>query len=305
MTSLCELIMECQAIKGMDRLVLYGWAAQLEEGNDTLFCSKETVAESIGVSEDTVLRRTQALVKAEWIIETGEQKQWEFARTPVRIINVPVIMGLVEAQEKAPPQNAALPQARPQIAPPQNAAQGSSGSMVLGLGLLCSPSPCSAIATGVPPVVGKSLPPTNKLKPKTENLKTLKPTPTPTSRLCPKCGSPWSRYKGHLCQTVDPIDMDDGFEDGDWEPMGYGKDEGRGVGSKTMKDGASQKSAECVVEDKRATPFAQSPHSAAPPQDEFPDDIWDAQGRTKDTPAGRAWAASRGEEIIKPTSISS
>jgi biotin operon repressor len=127
MTTLCQLIMECRAIKGIDRLVLYGWAAQLEEGNDTLFCSKETVAESIGVSDDTVLRRTQALVKAGWLIETGEQKQWEFARTPVRIINVPVIVGLVEAQEKAPPHFAALPQAQPQIVPPQNAAQGSTG----------------------------------------------------------------------------------------------------------------------------------------------------------------------------------
>ena len=51
------------------------------------------------------------------------------------------------------------------------------------------------------------------------------------------------------------------------------------------------------------TAFAQPPVAPAPPQDEFPDDIWDANGRTKDTPAGRAWAASRGEEIIKPSSI--
>ena len=67
MTKLCEMIMECRAVKGMDRLVLFGWASQLEEGNDTLYCSKETVAEAIGVSEDTVLRRTQALVKAGWL----------------------------------------------------------------------------------------------------------------------------------------------------------------------------------------------------------------------------------------------
>jgi hypothetical protein len=146
MTSLCEMIMECQAIKGMDRLVLYGWAAQIEEGNDTLFCSKEAVAESIGVSDDTVLRRTQALVKAGWIIETGKQKQWKFGWTPVRIINVPVIVGLVEAQcrKLRPPA---------ECTPPQNAAQGSTGSLVLGLDLLCSTSssPCSASATGVPP----------------------------------------------------------------------------------------------------------------------------------------------------------
>jgi hypothetical protein len=41
MTKLCEMIMECTALKGMDRLVLYGWASQLEEGNDTPYCSKE------------------------------------------------------------------------------------------------------------------------------------------------------------------------------------------------------------------------------------------------------------------------
>jgi hypothetical protein len=97
MTKLCEMIMECRAIKGMDRLVLYGWASQLEEGNDTLYCSKETVAEAIGVSDDTVLRRTQALVDAGWLIDTGEQKQWKFGWTPVRIVNVPAIAGLVEA----------------------------------------------------------------------------------------------------------------------------------------------------------------------------------------------------------------
>ena len=32
MTKLCEMIMECRAIKGMGKLVLYGWASQLEEG---------------------------------------------------------------------------------------------------------------------------------------------------------------------------------------------------------------------------------------------------------------------------------
>jgi hypothetical protein len=214
MTTLCQLIMECRAIKGIDRLVLYGWAAQLEEGNDTLFCSKETVAESIGVSDDTVLRRTQALVKAGWLIETGEQKQWEFARTPVRIINVPVIVGLVEAQEKAPPHFAALPQAQPQIAPPQNAAQGSTGlsgstgSLVLGLDLLSSPSTSGDSNTGVPPVVVKSAPPSEELKPKTENLapKTVEPKPKPSptphalgqGKSCSDCGEPLQRDVNHF-----------------------------------------------------------------------------------------------------------
>jgi hypothetical protein len=200
MTTLCEMIMECRAIKGMDRLVLYGWAVQLDEGNDTLYCSKETVAEFIGVSEDTVLRRTQALVKAGWLKDTGEQKRWKFGWTPVRVINVPVIMGLVGAQCRKLRRVA-------ECTPPQNAAQGSTGSMVLGLGvdLLCSPSPSTTTVgdTGVPPVVVNSVPPTEELKPKPENqkTKTLNPRPTPTSRLCPKCGSPWSRYRGHACQT--------------------------------------------------------------------------------------------------------
>jgi hypothetical protein len=45
MTKLCEMIMECRAIKGMDKLVLYGWAAQLEEeGNDTVYASKPWLA---------------------------------------------------------------------------------------------------------------------------------------------------------------------------------------------------------------------------------------------------------------------
>jgi hypothetical protein len=106
--------------------------------------------------------------------------------------------------------------------------------------------------------------------------------------------------------TVDPIvgSMDDEF--GDFEPMGYGKDEGRGVGSKTVKDGASQKAVESTVEEgkpKPAEPFAQAPRSAAPPltMDEVMrryrgDEIWDASGRARDTEAGRVWTAA--QEIL-------
>jgi biotin operon repressor len=282
MTTLCQLIMECRAIKGMDRLVLYGWAAQLEEGNDTLFCSKETVAETIGVSDDTVLRRTQALVKAGWLIETGEQKQWEFARTPVRIINVPVIMGLVEAQEKAPPHFAALPRAQPQIAPPQNAAQGSTGSLVLGVDLLCSTSVGSADATGVPPVVVKSAPPTEGLKPKTENLQT-----NTNPRLCPKRKEPWSRYKTHVCKANDPVV--DVMDESPWDidpresiksltpfaSLGGGQlalnedgsidmDKWHEDRSKTTEDTLRRKSMESVARDGKTKPVEPTPNAHSP-----------------------------------------
>jgi hypothetical protein len=283
MTRLCEVIMECRAIKGMDRLVLYGWASQLDEGTDTLYCSKETVAEAIGVSDDTVLRRTQALVKAGWLIDTGEQKQWEFGWTPVRIVNVPVIVGLVDAQCRKLRRVA-------DCTPPQNAAQGyrSDGSMVLGVGVdvFSSSSPASAAATGVPPVPreAKTVNPPENLEPQTfkpENLEP-KPSPVPTvrangerrSRSCPKCGEPWSRDKSHFCvansPTADsPLDEFGDMRDEGWEPSGLT------LGNRGWKQGytepaARQKSAESIVGEARttATPaaFAQSPGSAAPPQ---------------------------------------
>lgn len=295
MTTLCELIMECRAIEGVDRLVLYGWAAQLKEGNDTVYASKETVAEFLGLGIRTIQRRTIALVKSGLMIATGDRKEFKFGWTPVYTINVPMIMQLSEAPPvKLTPLS--------DCTPCQNDRQGSTGLSGSRFNAsFDSLSSSSGGATGVPPVAPKTV---GKAKDLTENLKTetLKPTPTSTSRLCPKCGVPWSRYRGHRCQTVRPM-LEPHMEDGDWEPMGYGKDEGRGVGTKTIKDGASQKSVESIVEERKPTPLAQAPGSAPPPQDEFPDDIWDAQGRTKDTPAGRAWAASRGEEIIKPTSI--
>jgi hypothetical protein len=230
MTKLCEMIMECRAIKGMDRLVLYGWASQLEEGNDTLYCSKETVAEAIGVSDDTVLRRTQALVDGGWLIDTGEQKQWKFGWTPVRIVNVPVIVGLVEAQCRKLRRVA-------DCTPPQNAAQGSGCSGLSGFrssGLSGSPSffPSGGTATptttGVPPVVVTAPVKTEEepenLTPRTCKPENLEPTPTPVStvianggnavRACPRCKEPWSRDRNHICKVMDkrsPLDdrMDD------------------------------------------------------------------------------------------------
>ncbi|MFZ0780374.1 MAG: hypothetical protein WAM86_04500 [Candidatus Sulfotelmatobacter sp.] len=296
MTTLAEMIMECRAIKGMDKLVLYGWATQLEEGNDTLYCSKETVAEAIGVSDDTVLRRTQALVKAGWLIDTGEQKQWPFGWTPVRIINVPVIVGLVEAQCRKLRQVA-------ECTPPQIAAQGSRFNGLSGFrftGLSSSSSPSSASATGVPPVVAQSR---SKEVEQTENLepKTVEPKPTPEpephgqrkGKSCPDCGEPLRRgvnhflscpyakgrssldeYQGDFVPMPKKIDPDDFDNDG----YGYGgKPLFPSIHSKEAQearqravDAEKQKSVESILEDGRARARAKaldnSPRSAAPPQ---------------------------------------
>jgi hypothetical protein len=131
MTRLCEIIMECPTIKGVDKLVLYGWAAQLVEGNDTACASKTTVGDFIGVSDDTVLRHTKALVASGLMIATGNRAQWEFGWTPVYTINVPRILELCEAQPRKMRGVA-------NCTPPQHAAQGSNalrftGSRFIGL----------------------------------------------------------------------------------------------------------------------------------------------------------------------------
>jgi hypothetical protein len=51
--------------------------------------------------------------------------------------------------------------------------------------------------------------------------------------------------------------MDEDF--GDNEPMGYGKDEGRGVGSKPDGETAGQKSAEIGETERKATPLLNPP----------------------------------------------
>jgi hypothetical protein len=283
MTKLCEMIMECRAIKGMGKLVLYGWASQLEEGYDTLYCSKETVAEAIGVSEDTVLRRTQALVKAGWLIATGEQKQWEFARTPIRLINVPVIVGLVEAQcRKLRP----CLEAPPQIAPPQNAAQGSrsDGSMVLGVDVCVFSS--TSTATGVPPADSgaTTVNQLEDLTPKTFKPENLEPKPTPCltvihngerkGKVCPKCKEPWSRDRNHVCSMVNSsaptMDEFGDMRDEGWEPSGL-RSGVRGLEPSKRVETVGQKNGESIVQEERttATPaaFAHPPVAPVPPQE--------------------------------------
>jgi hypothetical protein len=324
MTKLCEMIMECRAIDIDDRVVLYGWAAQLEEGNDTAYASKETVAEFLTpISLSTLQRRTKRLVKLGLMVKTGGRKQWRFGWTPVYTINIPMIVELWEAQPVKMTGGVKMTAC-------QIDRQGSVGSMVLGLDVLSSSSACNA--TGVPPVVAYSK---SKEGRQTETVEPKpKPTPNPHahghSRSCSKCGETLERDVNHFltCEvtkgksTLDEflgdvpprpnpdsigemMDFDDGGYDG--KPLFPSVNSPQAEAARQRVEAERQRSAQSTVAEGRttptATPFAQSPRSAAPPQDEFPDDIWDAQGRTKDTPAGRAWAASRGEEIIKPTGI--
>lgn len=224
MTKLCEMIMECRAIGIDDRVILYGWASQLEEGNDMLYCSKTTVGDFLGVSDDTVLRRTKRLVKSGVMIDTGGRKQWPFGWTPVYSINVPMIVGLWEAQYRSlrPPA---------ECTPPQIAAQGTnalSGVRSSGLSGCCAGA--LSPSTGVPPVAGES----KSKEAEPEDLTPVepveaKPTPVPTPaphgqknlKVCPKCTEPWSRYKNHVCSMPDSLmlkqDMDE-YTMGDWKP---------------------------------------------------------------------------------------
>jgi hypothetical protein len=185
MTRLCELILECRAIEGVDRFILYGWAAQLEEGNDTVFASKETVADFLGVSPNTVRRRTKALIAAGWLIDTGEGKQWQLARTPVRVINVPMLVGKDDAKpvQTAPhqidavnnPTKTGLVGAPHQIAPHQIDAQGSYGSSSsLGLSRFSFSTLDVSAATGVPPVMVEA-PNKSKESKESKEARTLKP----------------------------------------------------------------------------------------------------------------------------------
>jgi hypothetical protein len=205
MTRLCEMIMECRAIGIDDRVVLYGWASQLEEGNDTLYCSKETVAEFLGITARTIQRRNKNLTKMGLLVNTGEQKLWTTGWTPVYVINVPMIVGLCETQDK-------LSRGGDNLSPRQNVLQGSRFN---GFSSSFSSSLCggTSTATGVPPVQVVD-PPEKAGKPKDENLKPRtiepKPEPKPTQptpiakyqphpkRVCRDCGEPLLRGVNHL-----------------------------------------------------------------------------------------------------------
>jgi hypothetical protein len=200
MTKLCETIMECLAIEIDDRVILYGWAAQLEEGNDTLYCSKDTVAVFLGVSVDTIKRRTKRLLGKGLLIDTGERKQWSTGWTPVLRANVPMIMGSVVAQPcNLHPRAECTPV---QIAPQVSGSRfsGLSGFRFSGL----SSSPSYFTSKAVERVEER----TENREPKTVEPKP-KPEPTPTPHghnSCPDCGELFQRHTNHLlvCKVANP-----------------------------------------------------------------------------------------------------
>jgi len=62
MTRLAQLVWNCRAIHGMDKLVLMGWAEQVPDGSDLAYASKETVAEFLHIGVSTIQRHTKSLV---------------------------------------------------------------------------------------------------------------------------------------------------------------------------------------------------------------------------------------------------
>jgi hypothetical protein len=166
--------------------------------------SKATVGEYIGVDERTVLRRTQALVKAGWLMDTGERKQWDAGNwTPVYRINVEKFVTDCQIDRGVGDNLSGRGGC-------QNVIQGS-GSRSSSVSPSSSQAGAEARATGLRPEVGKSAPPqptaeTENQKPRTNG----KSNPNPRS--CPKCGEAWSRDENHIC-TTSSSRMDTEFDD--------------------------------------------------------------------------------------------
>lgn len=269
MTQLAQIIWDCPDIKDiMDKVVLMGWAEQVEEGSDKAYASKVTVADFLQVSLNTVKRRTKALLRAGWLVDTGEIKAWEAdCLTPVYRINVEKIMECEIRQSKL--------SRRSNWTAAQNEPQGSRSSSR-------SPSspPTNATAADLRSVVMSD---TSKDERQTENPRT---NPKTKIRTCPKCGVPWTRDKAHFCMAkpkpidheFDEDDFDDShaarsldpdlggerievMEDGSHGPIG------RKQGS--MDQAALQKTVETIVREGRPTPRAaplhDPPGSATPP----------------------------------------
>jgi len=216
MTALSAMIMECRAIEGDDRLILFGWSAQLEEDNTLLYCSKETVADFLVLSVRTIQRRTKRLVKLGLMADTGEQKLWNTGWTPVYTINVPMIVELCKAQEVDS-------KVGDKMSPRQIVVQGSNGSMVLGLGVLSISS--EATSTELRSEVVKSVPPQSKAETENQKPKTNGKT-NPKTKSCHKCGQAWSRDKNHTCpDPEDFMDMPKIPVDSDPMQDGWGNEE--------------------------------------------------------------------------------
>jgi hypothetical protein len=304
MTRLAQLVWNCRAIHGMDKLVLMGWAEQVPDGSDLAYASKETVAEFLHIGVSTIQRHTKSLVKGGCLIDTGGQKQWKNGSTPVYQVNMELLIGHPVKLTGWSNRQAG------QIDRQGTRSSGLTGVRSSGFSVSCADA--FSPSTGVPPVAGGSR---SKEVGRPEDLKPVEPKPKPSPiphaqrkvKLCPKCQEPWSRDRNHVC-SMPPSSMlrinSTMDEFGDMRDEGWGPS---GLEARKRVETVGQKNGESIVQEGRttATPaaFAHPPVAPAPPQDEFPGDIWDANGRTKDTPAGRAWAVSRGEEIIKPSSI--
>jgi hypothetical protein len=273
MTELAQLIWGCQAIKGVDRLVLMGWAEQVADDADVAYCSKTTVGNFLGLSLDTIKRRTQALVIGGWMVDTGERKQWEpDCWTPVYRINLEKLADLDFGGANCTGESGGANKAGVQIAPQGSNSGSRSSSLTYSLAL------SRATATDLRSVVRQSKEGLSQ-KPKTQNLKPKTPVKNKT---CPKCGVPWSRDKGHFCmENPTPIgdELDDDGLDDSYEPRSLDPDSvearievmedglqahiGRKQGN--IEQAASQKTAESSPEEGRATARPKTLHAAPVP----------------------------------------
>jgi hypothetical protein len=260
MTTLAQLVWDCTAIGGMDKLVLMGWVEQVPDGDDLAYASKETVAECVGVSGDTVFRHTKALVREGWLIATGGRKQWKNGWTAVYQVNLELLM----AQYRN-----LLPVA--ECHPPQDAVQGYrfgsfsffSSPTRTGTGTLSSFS-----HTGVPPVAeiggSKDVEQTDNLEPKT-----VEPKPIPHThgrKSCPDCGEPLQRDVNHLLvckEALQSMDMEFEFDGYHAEALFPGPLGPQAEGARQRVEAERQKEIESILADGRArattTAFAQPP----------------------------------------------
>ena len=282
MTTLCELIMECRAIGIDDRVVLYGWAAQLEEGRDTVYASKETVAEFLTpTSLSTLQRRTKRLVKLGLMVETGERKQWRFGWTPVYSINVPMIVELCEAQPVKLTGGVKMTAC-------QNDLQGSRFRFT---------SFFSSSSAAEYESKSSDQQPTRKSKEggQTENRepRTVEPKPAPHGqrKSCPDCGEPLQRDVNHFleCKTAKgrseldeflgdmpprpskdsmgelmDFDDDDDYDDTPLFPFGQTPNGEKAEGAKQRVDTVGQKPVPSNMAEGRATATPTTSHGRPP-----------------------------------------
>ncbi len=204
MSEMGDIILHCQDLNGMDRLVLWGWVDQLDEGSDLAYAAKETVGKRIGVSEDTVKRHTHILLKAGWMVDTGERKQWSPDKW-TRIYRVDFEKLLESEMDRGCKMHPGANGSGVQDAPQGSDFDfGSGSSSCYGLSFDLNTTTTSGLRPLV--IVDKSPPKVKgEAKPKTENPE---PTPTPKpSRLCPKFGMAWSRNQNHVCLEEDVEDF--------------------------------------------------------------------------------------------------